>query len=78
MPNLHKLIRKIQAALLMKGRIININQFQSYSEKSGRMVTKFVLTEKNKGGKNIPLFESFCLPDVVKFLSGLLHGGESA
>lgn len=71
--NLRKLSNKLQTALCQKGRKIRINQFQSYSEKAGRMVTKFVLNEKKvmKNGleKTITILETYQLADVVKELA---------
>lgn len=71
--NLRKLSNKLQTALCQKGRKIRINQFQSYSEKAGRMVTKFVLNEKktmrNGTEKTITILETYQLADVVKELA---------
>lgn len=73
--NLMALARKLQTALAMRGRRISINHYQAYSEKAGRMVTKFVLTEKNARGKNQTIFESWRLPEVVMFLAGCMKDG---
>lgn len=75
--NLKAMTRKMQTALCMKGIRVSINQFQHYSEKTERMVTKFVLTrpmyvEKEKKWKNVAICESYQIIDVVKTLSGLL------
>lgn len=76
MPSLRALANKLQTALMMRGRRIAINQYQSYSEKQGRMVTKFVCSEKNEQGKYRAVFESWQLAEVVRFLAGELNGGD--
>lgn len=77
--NLRRVANKLQTALCEKGRYIRINQYQSYSEKAERMVTKFVLTEKRlmDGGKvkNVTIAETYQMADVVKTLAGMY--GES-
>lgn len=67
-----QLAYKLQTALCQKGRYIKINQQQLYSERSERMVTKYVLQEKcvaKNGAKNQTLLETFQIVDVVKFLA---------
>lgn len=79
MASLRALAKKLQTALLMQGRRIAINQFQSYSEKQGTMNTKYVCSDKDSDGKYRPLFESWQLAEVVKFLAGeLSSGGDSS
>ena len=72
--NLRKTANKLQTALCQQGRQIKINQYQCYSERSGRMVNKFVLQEtrqvKDKQ-KNVTILESFSLADIVKELAKL-------
>ena len=79
MPSLRQLSHKLQTALCRKGRHIKINQFQSYSEKAGRMVTKFVLqeTKPNEAGKvkTVTFLETYQLADVVKKLAAI-YGGD--
>ena len=75
--NLNALARKMQTALMNKGIRVSINQFQRYSEKAERMVTKFVLTkpqyvEKEKKVKNVTICESYQMIDVVQTLARLL------
>lgn len=76
--NLKRLAYKLQTALCQKGRYIRINQFQSYSEKAERMVTKYVLTEKrtlNTGKqKNVTILETYQMADIVKTLAELYGG----
>lgn len=71
--NLRRIANKLQLALCQKGKYIKINQYQSYSEKSERMVTKFVLTEKRKTPagklKNFTILETYKMAEVVKELA---------
>lgn len=66
-------------ALCQKGRHIKINQFQSYSEKAGRMVTKFVLQETKKletgNMTTVTVLETYQLAEVVKKLAAI-YGGD--
>lgn len=76
--NLKRLMYKLQTALLCKGIRVKINQFQSYSEQSKRMITKHVLTVPKQHGdkiKNEKLLESYRLSEVVQKLAELLRGG---
>lgn len=79
MPSLRQLSTKLQTALCQKGRHIKVNQFQSYSEKAGRMVTKFVLqeTKQNDAGKvtTVTHLETYQLAEVVKKLAAI-YGGD--
>lgn len=75
--NLKAMAKKLQTALVRKGVHVSINQFQYYSEKAERMVTKFVLTmpmyvEEEEKYKNVTIRESYQMIDVVKTLAGLL------
>lgn len=72
MANMRSLLRKLQAAHAARGRRIFINQFQNYSEKAQRMVTKFVLSEK-KDGKLVRIFETWQIHEAVKFLADELQ-----
>lgn len=74
--NLKRLMYKLQTALLCKGVRVKINQFQSYSEESNRMTTKYVLTVPKQHGdkiKNEKLLESYRLSEVVQKLAELLR-----
>ena len=76
--NLKRLMYKMQTALLCKGVRVKINQFQSYSEESKRMITKYVLTVPKQEGdkiKNEKLLESYRLSEVVQKLAELLRAG---
>ena len=79
MAKLKSIANKLQKALTMNGRYITINQNQFYSEKLGKMCTKYVLKEKmeiDDKMQNVTLLETFRMVDVVNFLSDLLNGGE--
>ena len=74
--NLRRIANKLQTALCQKGRYIRINQFQSYSPKAERMVTKFVLTEKREVEvrgvskiKDVTILETYSLAEIVKELA---------
>ena len=76
--NLRALARKLQQAIAIRcNRRISINQYQTYSTKAGRTVTKYVLSEyqadKSGKGKYTTLLESWSLPEVVKYLAGILN-----
>lgn len=76
--NLRKTMYKLQTALCQRGRYIKINQMQTYSEKNKRMVTKFVLTEKQYTDgrqKTVTLLEAYQAAEVVKYLSNAYGGG---
>lgn len=79
MASLRQTANKLQTALCQKGRHIKINQFQSYSERAGRMVTKFVLqeTRETPTGKRkaVTILETYQLADVVKKLAAI-YGGD--
>lgn len=75
--NLKVLMYKLQTALLCKGVKVKINQYQSYSEESKRMITKYVLTvpkQEEDKIKNEKLLESYRLSEVVQKLAELLRG----
>lgn len=79
MASLRQLARKLQTALCQKGRYIKLNQYQSYSEKQERMVTKYVLQETrdfpNGKKKNVTILETYQLADVVQKLAAI-YGGD--
>lgn len=79
---LNRLARRLQTALCMQGRHIRINQFQHYSEKKERMVTKYMLSEEkiNSDGKrcSVTVLETYQMAEVVKTLAGLLNTGGGA
>lgn len=74
--NLRQLTRKLQQAIaIQRGRRISINQYQQYSAKAQRTVTKYVLSEYDAEKKKYrALFSSWSMPEVVKFLANVLQG----
>ena len=70
--NLRRVANKLQLALCQKGKHIKINQYQSYSTKAERMVTKFVLVEKREDPKgkmkDFAILETYQMAEVVKEL----------
>lgn len=77
--NLRTVARKLQQAIAIRhNRRIAINQYQSYSAKAGRTVTKYIITEyvarDGERGKYTTLFQSWSLPEIVKYLAALLQG----
>lgn len=70
--NLRRVANKLQLALCQKGKHIKINQYQSYSPKAKRMVTKFVLVEKRETPtgktKDFTILETYQMAEVVKEL----------
>ena len=75
--NLRRLANKLQTALLQKGRYVKINQYQNYSPKAERMVTKFVVVEKKQDSrgkvKDFVILETYQMAEVVKELAGMLN-----
>ena len=71
--NLRRTAARLQLALCQKGKYIKINQYQSYSPKAERMVTKFVLVEKRETPegkmKDFPILETYQMAAVVKELA---------
>ena len=74
--NLRQLTRKLQQAIaIQRDRRISINQYQKYSTKAQRTVTKYVLTEYDaEKQKYKTLFSSWSMPEVVKYLANVLQG----
>lgn len=79
--NLRRTMYKLQTALCQQGRYIKINQMQAYSPRAERMVTKYVLTEKQMTPigkmKTVTLLETYQVADVVKFLADEYGGGQT-
>lgn len=70
--------KKLQIALCERGEHYKINQIQSYSPKTNRMITKYciVKTERIDGkNKSETIMETFKLPEVVKTLAEIYGGG---
>lgn len=77
MANLRALAYKLQKALLANGVKIKINQMQAYSERMGRMVTKYMVYEyrPDEKPKNVTLLETYQIADVVKLLADIYSNG---
>ena len=78
MANLRGIAARLQTALCKKGIFVKINQVQAYSEKSERMVTKYMLirTEKVNGrNKNTTILETYRLAEAVKLLADMYEDG---
>lgn len=78
--NIRRLMYKLQTALCVRGTKIKINQRQTWSEKSERMVTKYVILKetfdkRQQRMKYETVLESYQAADVVKYLAGLLDDG---
>ena len=79
MASLRQTAHKLQMALCKSGRYIKINQYQAFSPKTERMVTKYVLqevkaTEEGKR-KSFTILESYQLADIVKKMASI-YGGD--
>lgn len=65
-------------ALNQRGEHYKVNQLQHYSERLGRMVTKYVLekAETDETGKHIStrVLETYSMADVVKTLAKIYSG----
>lgn len=76
--SLKQLTYKLQAALNQRGEHYKVNQLQHYSERLGRMVTKYVLekAETDETGKHIStrVLETYSMADVVKTLAKIYSG----
>ena len=64
---------------MLKGKKIKVNTKQYYSEKTGKMGTKYILTtsvlRRNRKGEKVvkdeELFNSYSKVEVLKYLAGL-------
>ena len=74
--NIKRLAYKLQTALTYKGRYIKINQYQNYSPRAERMVTKYVVVERKEDDsgklKNFTILETYQMAEVVKLFAKLL------
>lgn len=83
MAALRQLAKKLQAALCQKGRYVKINQRQSYSVRSQKMLTKYILQEsQEENGEwcTVTHLETYQMAEVVKKLAELYseNGGDSS
>ena len=79
MSKLKSIAQKLQTALTLQGRYITMNQTQIYSERLGKICTKYTLRERRHvlgKQKNVTILETFRMVDVVTFLADALNGGE--
>lgn len=78
MTKLKTTTNRLQMALTVRGRYITISTRQFYSEQFEKMCTKYILQERQviQGEKkNVTLFETMSMIDVVTFLANELNGG---
>lgn len=65
----------------MQGRYIKVNQYQSYSERRGSMITKYVVSERRRAEngkeKDFAIMESYQIADVVKKLASMYSGEDN-
>lgn len=77
--NLRKTAKRLQQALCLRGRYIQINQRQYYSEKTGRMGTIYTVCESvegDDGKRHRQVYaESPVFGDVVTALVSLYNSG---
>ena len=75
--NVRRMMNKLVLAINLRGRRVKINQVQKYSERCGRMVTKYMVYEyrPDEKPKNVTLLETYQIADVVKLLAGIYSDG---
>ena len=74
MASLKQMAYKLQTALFKKNRFIKINQYQIYSPRQERMVTKYVMQEMKQNEtqrENVTILETYQLAEIVKKLAEL-------
>lgn len=76
--NARRMMNKLVLAINLRGRRVKINQVQKYSERCGRMMTKYVLMEERlqpKTGKRryVSVLESGQAVEVVQALAKMLN-----
>ena len=80
--NARRMMNKLVLAINLRGRRVKINQVQKYSERCGRMVTKYMVMEKRfqpKTGKRryVSVLESGQASEVVQALADMLNSTEA-
>ena len=80
MSSMKRLMYKLQTALCVKGVKVKINQLQSWSDKSERMVTKYVISRevfdrKTQKARYVAVCESYQAAEAVQALARLLNEG---
>ena len=76
--NLRGMTKKLQTALCNRGEYYKINQKQTYSPKTNRMITKYVLIHSKQVGdktKNTTVLETYKIQELVKKLAEIYRGG---
>lgn len=76
--NARRMMNKLVLAINLRGRRVKINQVQKYSERCGRMVTKYMVMEERfqpKTGKRryVSVLESGQAAEVVQALADMLN-----
>ena len=71
--NIKGKITKLQDALCARGIHVFINQRQHYSEKARRIVTRYIVREKDCPE---PLVETYSPIEVIMTLADRLSGGD--
>ena len=77
MPNYKSLMRKLQTALAQRGECVSVTSLSVWSEKAGRMLTKWVLSRK-ADGKYHAIYETWQAPDMVKHMVSIYNGEGNA
>lgn len=77
--NLRPLARKLQTALaLRQGRRFTISQYQAWSAKANRMVTKYVVAEYFPDAGNYQnRLATWNYAEIVKYFAAELNGGNA-
>lgn len=75
--NPHRVISKLQRALSAKDILIVVKQDQFYASDSGKLLTKYTVSEQREGARNTKLLETYSVVEVVKFLASLCGGGSA-
>ena len=76
--NLRGMAKKLQTALCNRGEYYKINQKQTYSPKTNRMITKYVLIHSERiedRTKNTTVLETYKMQELVKRLAEIYRGG---
>ena len=75
MRNMRLMINKLQMALCVQGSQVRIATYRTWSTDFGRMVTKYMVSERrivDGKPKYVTLFGTYKQVEVVKLLSGML------
>lgn len=75
MQNLRQTINKLQMALCIQGTQVRIAQYRTWSSDKGRMVTKYMVSEKrivDSKPKYVAVCETYRQIEVVQMLADML------